>query len=300
MLAISKNTKQAAREVLRKVPVPTSLPQWDRKGRPENSFWQPVNHGELADTVIDTVQGIGLEIMQETWTLCLPNDAGLIGAIKVRTPNPHVAEEAKFDSDKLEARGMETTILVRHSNNAKWALQFLSGASIMVCTNGCIWGEFGSLRIHKKHSSKVDIKEYVSDSIYAVCQNFNGLAQMQDKMVELDLSAREGDHLILEAARKNVFPWQMVRKVAEEWQDPRHPEFKDRNGWSLYNAVTEIVKERSPADQVKSIGNMAAHLIGYARSKGVDFSNGFDQGNGEESSPEHEIVVQRGEGMFRV
>jgi hypothetical protein len=30
--------------------------------------------------------------------------------------------------------------------------------------------------------------------------------------------------------------------VLEEWRRPKHPEFADRNAWSLFNAFTEVQK----------------------------------------------------------
>jgi hypothetical protein len=48
--------------------------------------------------------------------------------------------------------------------------------------------------------------------------------------------------VLVEAGRRRIVPWSAVGKVDAEWREPRHEEFGERTGWSLYNAFTEIAK----------------------------------------------------------
>ncbi|MEI6235806.1 MAG: hypothetical protein WCT04_22350 [Planctomycetota bacterium] len=41
-----------------------------------------------------------------------------------------------------------------------------------------------------------------------------------------------------------------ILPVIREFEAPRHSEFADKSGWSLYQSATEIMKAQSPARQV--------------------------------------------------
>lgn len=84
-----------------------------------------------------------------------------------------------------------------------------------------------------------------------------------DMLSNIDLSCREGDHLVLEAAHRGVIPSSLILDVSKEWRTPRHPEFKERNGWGLYNAFTEHAKRKSPSQQVKIIEGAKSLLLDY-------------------------------------
>ena len=41
-----------------------------------------------------------------------------------------------------------------------------------------------------------------------------------------------------------------ILPVVQEFENPRHREFNDKNAWSLYNACTEQMKSQSPARMI--------------------------------------------------
>ena len=57
-----------------------------------------------------------------------------------------------------------------------------------------------------------------------------------------EMSNAEAHDLIVRALDARAITTTMVPKVLEQWRSPNHPEFKDRNLWSLYNAFTETLK----------------------------------------------------------
>jgi hypothetical protein len=42
--------------------------------------------------------------------------------------------------------------------------------------------------------------------------------------------------------KERIFPKTKIDLVWKEWQSPRHDEYQERNVWSWFNAVTEIIK----------------------------------------------------------
>ena len=59
---------------------------------------------------------------------------------------------------------------------------------------------------------------------------------------EREMGNAEAHDLIVRALDAKAITTTMVPKVLEQWRAPNHPEFKDRNLWSLYNGFTETLK----------------------------------------------------------
>jgi hypothetical protein len=63
---------------------------------------------------------------------------------------------------------------------------------------------------------------------------------------------REAGHLMVEAIRGEALPASLLPKVLERWEMPQQPElFGGRNAWLLFNAFTEVLKTRSPRQQME-------------------------------------------------
>ncbi len=65
----------------------------------------------------------------------------------------------------------------------------------------------------------------------------------------------------MEAGRRQLFPWSKLGKVEKAWREPPHPEFRERNGWSLYNAFTETSKEFPMRKEMKSCDQIRRLII---------------------------------------
>ena len=48
--------------------------------------------------------------------------------------------------------------------------------------------------------------------------------------------------LIVELARAGAFSSSDILPVAQEFENPRHVEFRERNAWNLYQGCKEIMK----------------------------------------------------------
>lgn len=261
------NATKMTRKKLMDIPVPTTLKKWDAKGRPKNSYWKPVQHGELATLVVGSLIDMGVDIIDENWITCR-EEMGLIGDIEVM---PQVSSDwtqgiSTYGDFAAEQMGMH--ILVRHSNDAVWSLDFLAAAKILVCANGMIVTKFGSITVKRRHSDQLELPEYVHDSIQAVCNNFSDIIKTKHQLQSIPISKPEGDFLAVEAARRKIMPWAMIKPVTEEWRNPTHSEFVDNNCWSLYNGMTEVAKKRSPTDQIDMIRESGNLLIEYGKKSG--------------------------------
>ena len=65
------------------------------------------------------------------------------------------------------------------------------------------------------------------------------------RVAEMELTPASASHLILTAYRRGIINSQQIADVCKEWETPRHDDFKPRTAWSLFNAFTEILRNRA-------------------------------------------------------
>jgi len=250
MITLTKKDNSIPRDILHSIPVPKKLPKWNGE-RPQNSFWKPVNHGVLADTVVEKVTSLGFLIKEETW-ITLMNGMGLMGNLEL-APSPSldtsIFTKGVSTFGDFEAQFLGLHLLVRHSNNARWALQTMITAKVLVCSNGMAIDRFSDNKVRRKHSKHLSIDEYVGIAVGQCIQRADSLLEGKRKLEDIDMSLPEGDHFIGECAVRGLLTGRHCVEALKEWREPRHPEFRSRNAWSLYNCLTEVSKDRSPSIQ---------------------------------------------------
>lgn len=267
--ARSKNNVEIVqRSALHGYPVPTREDIIAKTGNVPRT-WKPINHGVLADYSAQAIENLGIEILEERWMVCREGN-GLIGEIEVL---PNLQSQTNWTDGiqtfgNFQAQQLGMHVVIRHSNDQVWALRFLAGAKVLVCSNGMAVTKFGDIKIKKKHSKHMDTWEYIQQSIKAVCLNFGDILNAKGDMESVPITGPEGDYLAVEAARRGVMPWSLIKGVVGGWRAPAHEEFKPRNGWSLYNAFTDAFKKRTPSDQLDSIAESSNLILEYGAKTG--------------------------------
>jgi hypothetical protein len=76
---------------------------------------------------------------------------------------------------------------------------------------------------------------------------------MHDRLRGWSLRRTTAQSVIVEAAKAGAFSSSDILPVLAEFESPKHSDFRERNGWSLYNAATETMKKQSPARQTDGL-----------------------------------------------
>ena len=138
------------------------------------------------------------------------------------------------------------------------------GRRVMVCSNGLYMGTV-TAGFKRKHTKGIDADRTGGfESVYDLVNTSVGNLQEEatKEVVRIDrwknTECRESDArwVILEAAKKGVIGAAATLRVLEHWEQPEHPEFKDRNLWSLENAFTEYDKGRNLLTQADRFGKL--------------------------------------------
>jgi len=225
-------------EGLRSIPLvaPEKAGQW----------WQGIQHGELADTLIAAADRRGWEIKSSAWSVG-GDGADLAGAIDFS----EIAELESID-------GLDFAMGVLHDNRRNRALRIYVGGRVSICSNGLATGE---IILKHKHTPRFNLQEEVMFALDDYVVSAKRMKRTINRLRERDLVEAEAEHLILEAGRQGLMPWSRLADVDREYRVPRFgDEFGSENSWSLLNAFTWVVKRNPIAVQMDQINQFRSML----------------------------------------
>ncbi|MCZ7645686.1 MAG: DUF945 domain-containing protein [Planctomycetota bacterium] len=250
MLMLSKATEINRRDLgTIRTPAPTDT-------------WRPVPHLEVVETLLHRAEAKGLRVANERYAV-------LDGALY---PQPGVQVSLKgarmFGSLDFEPiRGLQfpagctPSAGIRNSHDKSFALSILSGARVLVCANGVLSAEYV---ISRKHTSGLDLEVEVDRALDAFIESTAQFHATYERLRGKSLTKARSHHLVVELARAGAISSSDILPVVQEFEQPRHPEFRDRNAWTLYQAATERMKQQSPARQVdgfKALNSVLHSLV---------------------------------------
>jgi len=239
MLNLSKSPRTP--DELLAVPVPETA-HW--LSRAKDSRWRPIQHGELAYALLEEAHRLGLRVARDRWVATGPELTELYGCIDFhRTASLEVPDDIVF------------SIGVRHSNAGRYALNLVTGGHVIVCTNGLLMGE---RVVCRRHTHDLDLREAVREGI---CDAMGQMAEMGAwvrRLKRTEVTDSEADLVMMAGAREGVLSWSALRHVDRAWRRPPHQDFEPRTAWSLYNAFTEVARDRSPEVQLKALRGLRA------------------------------------------
>ena len=154
--------------------------------------------------------------------------------------------------------GVTPSAGLRNSHDKSFALSILSGARVVVCSNGLLSGEYV---ISRKHTSRIDLVQSIDEALDAFLESVRGLKGMVERLQSQRLSPVKARSRIVEAARAGAFSSAMILPVLDTYESPEHREFRPRTAWSLYNSASEVMKKQSPARQVEGFKALGSVLV---------------------------------------
>lgn len=241
---------------------------------PRSDRYVKTEHHELASLVRDEFVKQGFEIKAERYAV-LQGGARVMASLDIDCPTIPAKEMREaamlardafgYDLAGKEIAPDEIQLCAnwKHGLDGIWAWRLQAGGKVKVCSNG-MSVPFGPALdpVRKMHTTGgIEFGELIETSVKGFKGNAIGLSAIHNRLIEQDCSTAEGDSLIVEAGRTGVLPWARCQETADQWHEPNHPEFEDRNRWSLYNAFTEAIKVRGPALQLRTLNKLPEFLI---------------------------------------
>ena len=190
--------------------------------------WHPIPHSTLVDDVDKSLQSLNMHIVNDVYKLD-KGGARMFGMLQIGN--------CKEDSDFSFVAGL------RNSHDKALRAGLAVGLGVSICSNLQFRGE---IVIGTKHTTNIleRLPLLVNGAIGQLADKWDEEGKRVSVYKGHELTTKQGYELLIKAARMEVFPRTQFMDVADEWENPRHDEFKDRNIWSMFNSVTEHLKPR--------------------------------------------------------
>lgn len=187
--------------------------------------WQPVPHALVIDQVMRTVESTGLAVSERSFAIA-KDGMRMFGILTLAGGTDYA-----------------TTIGIRNSHDKTFPVGLALGSRVFVCDNLAFSSE---VTISTKHT------RYVLDRLPRLIGE--GVARLVEKRVHqerrIEVYKQEEvrglahlHDLVLRSYRAKAIPARAIAEVLEQYEQPKHPEFREPTMWSYFNAVTEVLKE---------------------------------------------------------
>lgn len=165
-----------------------------------------------------------------------------------------------------EIEGVTWEAAFQNSYDMTSSAKSVLGRRVMVCTNGCFLASQGEeAGFRRKHTKGIDrdreghfqsIFDMIDKSIGKLEDQANAEQHRIMRWQNIECSDDDARYVTINAAKEGVIGAAAILRVLEHWNTPEHPEFKDRNVWSLENAFTSNDRGRNLMTQTSRFSRL--------------------------------------------
>jgi hypothetical protein len=180
------------------------------------------------ETVTSTLRDAGYEIRKEQYGV-MRDGSRFFGTLDLGTPL---------------TQGVTLAVGVRNSVDKSFPLGFCAGQRVFCCDNLAFRSELLVRRKHTLNGERNFVKA-IAGAVTSLQTFREAEAERIRRFMRTQVTADQADALILRAYEKGIVGAHQLARVIHEWRNPPFEEFRERTVWSLFNAFTSALRERS-------------------------------------------------------
>ncbi len=153
----------------------------------------------------------------------------------------------RFSISNVADSEMQLQIGWQNSYNKQLTLKFAIGTRILVCSNGCVSGDFGAFK--KKHVGEIQsfTPSAIVDYIAQAGEAFTLMQQQRESMKQIEITKRTKAELVGRMMLEEQFITStQLNIISRELKAPTHDYNAKDSLWELYNYTTFAMKESHP------------------------------------------------------
>lgn len=218
--------------------------------KPKNRHY-PIPHTTLIDGTKLALENAGCDISKEIYGL---NHEG--GDLFALFEIEHEIPNGTFNQ----------VVGLRNSHIQNFAAGLCAGGRVFVCDNLMFSAE---IKVSRKHTRFImrDLQGLLSKAMAKLADKWIDQQIRYDAYHDRVMTDKEVHDLVIKASVDyNCLPNAAIKHVVNEWRNPSHDEFKDRNAWSLFNCFTHVAK-RAPSQIVNRTMTMHNVFDGFCQKQ---------------------------------
>ena len=199
--------------------------------------YKPVSHSQLIDLTLNSISKAGFTLDKETYS----------SAVDGQVAN------GRFSISNVADSEMQLQIGWQNSYNKQLTLKFAIGTRILVCSNGCVSGDFGAFK--RKHVGEIQsfTPGAIVDYIAQAGEAFTLMQQQRESMKQIEITKRTKAELVGRMMLEEQFITStQLNIISRELKAPTHDYNAKDSLWELYNYTTFAMKESHPAQWMES------------------------------------------------
>ena len=220
------DTFNTTKELIMNTPVPV-----------QTRTYKPVSHSSLIDLTLNSIEKAGFKLDKETYS----------SAVDGQIAN------GRFSISNVADSEMQLQIGWQNSYNKQLTLKFAIGTRILVCSNGCVSGDFGAFK--RKHVGEIQsfTPGAIIDYIAQAGEAFTIMQQQRESMKQIEITKRTKAELVGRMMLEEQFITStQLNIISRELKAPTHDYNAKDSLWELYNYTTFAMKESHPAQWMES------------------------------------------------
>jgi hypothetical protein len=194
--------------------------------------YKPVSHSQLIDLTLGGIEKAGFKLDRETYS------SAVDGQIAT----------GRFSISNVADSEMQLQVGWQNSYNKQLTLKFAIGTRILVCSNGCVSGDYGAFK--KKHVGEIQsfTPGAITDYIKQAGDSFRLMQKQREEMKQIEITKRVKAELIGRMMIEEQFiSSTQLNIISREMQSPTHDYGAQDSLWELYNYTTFAMKEVHPS-----------------------------------------------------
>lgn len=193
--------------------------------------YKPVSHAQLVELTLGSIVKSGFTLDKETYSSY--NDGRIANG--------------RYTISNVADTEMQLQIGWQNSYDRTTSLKFAIGTHIIVCSNGCVSGDYGSFK--KKHAGTIEeftpaaITEYIKQAGDA----FRKMQIEREVLKQIELTKRDKAELLGRLfIEEQLINTPQLNTIIKEMEAPTHDYGAPNSVWELYQYTTYAMKETHP------------------------------------------------------
>ena len=189
--------------------------------------WWPIPHIRLIDRVAEALHSMNMKILESAHALTREG-ARYFGLLRV-------------GNCKQAGKDFGYVIGLRNTHDRSFKASLAVGSHVFVCDNLSFSGEITIGRMHTRYIED-DLPKLTARAIGLLSQKWTVMEDRYNLYRQTEVNDMLAHDLMIRSLEIEACTTRQLPDVMSHWKEPKHPEFKDRTAWSLFNSFTEAFK----------------------------------------------------------
>jgi hypothetical protein len=215
----------------------------------ETRTYKPVSNEELITVTLESIHQSGFTVEKEVYS----------------SAREGMVSNGRYLIKDVNDSEMQLMVGWQNSYDKSATLKFAIGTNIMICSNGCVSGDWGAFR--KKHTGEIQTfaPGQISEFIRNADQSFIGIQSDREAMKQIEISptvrAELLGRLLIE---EQVLQSSQINIIRREIVNPTYDYHSKGSLWELYQFTTFALKEDHPSTWLQDHHRVHTFYTGIA------------------------------------